>query len=715
MEQRKVELNLPFAFMLGAAFLFSACAGHQGSSFLPNAGTEGLSAGPGHPRPNATGTTSLTGPIVALITGGFTITVSSGCGDDHGHLHIYTNSSTAVSGGSPAVGRYASITGTGSCHISLTATSVTVSTTPPSPIPSSSPGATPTPGTTPTPNSSAAPYTSPTPYASPTPYTSGSPIPSQPNTTSVVSTINGVSSDEFTLNPANGVGYMPVHTNGSTVIIGGKPAVGLYAQVTGTGPLNDFTATSVLLRSTAPASITLSGTALGGPSYGFNLNPSATSSSGYSSVPIVMNSTTVVGGGTLATGAAVKVVGTGSQKTGIVAQEVVVSQRTLAHPTPTPGPISQTHLLSADYLGAPYGTTSIAWSAAAPYLTWAQVNPPNATAVSSVGIKTQYYIDPNQSAANDGDPMYTSNESTFAHDCSGNRVTMTNSGLTMYQMAIGASSLQTLFASIINSARSQGHYDAVWEDGAGTLEGLGISTMPCSYTDSQWLLYGDSLEDVSPLPVMINGIEMNTSQGYVSPALALLSATNTIGGNYEDCYSYTTMPKENGWLWADVENSELQVAAENKLFECQLRNLNSASSSADARIYALASFLLTYNPATSILWEEFATTSGLHVEPEEQLVVLDPLVAAPTSVSALQQVGGAYGRQYAQCYYAGKFVGSCAVAVNPNGSAATFPFPQYTHTLVLSGGGVIDGGTVSTSGPAPPISLPGYEAVIAFP
>ncbi|MBV8148649.1 MAG: hypothetical protein JO092_06135, partial [Candidatus Eremiobacteraeota bacterium] len=61
-------------------------------------------------------------------------------------------------------------------------------------------------------------------------------------------------------------------------------------------------------------------------------------------------------------------------------------------------------------------------------------------------------------------------------------------------------------------------------------------------------------------------------------------------------------------------------------------------------------------------------------------------------------------------------VGACAVVVNPDsGSAHPFPFPQYTHTLVLNGGGILDGGTVSTSGPPPPLNLAADEAAIVFP
>ncbi|MBV8147607.1 MAG: hypothetical protein JO092_00785, partial [Candidatus Eremiobacteraeota bacterium] len=127
-------------------------------------------------------------------------------------------------------------------------------------------------------------------------------------------------------------------------------------------------------------------------------------------------------------------------------------------------------------------------------------------------------------------------------------------------------------------------------------------------------------------------------------------------------------------------------------------------------------FLLSYSPSSSILWEEFGTPSGFHVLPESLLVPLSPVVPAPASLSGLVQAGGAYGREYRQCFLAGKFVGPCAVAVNSDtGMTHPFPFPQYTHTLTLSGSSVLDGGTVSTSGPAPPINIPATEAVIAFP
>lgn len=607
----------------------------------------------------ATSATHVDGYIRSMSSDHFTISVNGGCGTDHGYLDIYTTAATKYSGGTPKLNEYAQVAGSsGSCSTSITAASVTTI------------------------------------------------VPA------VYGYIRSLSTGHFTISVNAGCGtdhgYLDIYTKASTTYSGGKPKLYNYVEV--------LTAAGSCSTSITAASVTSNLPSV----YGYvrsmstghfmiSVNSGCGTDHGY--LDIYTTPSTTYSGGTPKLYNYVEVEGAqGSCSTSITAASIALA----AAPSATPLPIAQKHLLTADYLGSPYGTNSISWSSAAPYLTWAQVAPSNATAISSVGIKTQYYVDPNQTA-NDGDSMYTSNESTFAHTCSGNRVTLVDDGVMMYEMAIGATSLQTLFASVVNSAMRAGHYDAIWEDGAGTLEGLGITTMPCGYTDSEWLAYGRTLEDVSPLPVIVNGIEMNPTPGHVSPALALLSATNTIGGNYEDCYSYT-MPKENGWVWGDVENAELQVAAENKLFECQLRDLNSASSSIDARIYALASFLLTYNPASSILWEEFPTTSGFHVLPESQLVPLYPVTSTPSTVQGLEQSGGTYARQYNECFYAGRYVGGCAVVVNPSSNyAAPFPYTQYKHTLVLSGGGILDGGTASFDGPAPASELGAEEAVIALP
>jgi hypothetical protein len=169
-----------------------------------------------------------------------------------------------------------------------------------------------------------------------------------------------------------------------------------------------------------------------------------------------------------------------------------------------------------------------------------------------------------------------------------------------------------------------------------------------------------------------------------------------------------------------MENTELTMLAEGRTFICHGDAHVQASSNDALRTYFFASFLLTYDVASSVVNTEFLTPSQVTIMPETQLVAEQPLVPTPSSIDALAQPGGVYGREYATCYLAGASIGPCAVAVNPNNPKAVpplpFPWPgKYTHTMTMNGAGAYDGGTVRTNGPAPPANMKGGTAVIAFP
>jgi Hypothetical glycosyl hydrolase family 15 len=376
-------------------------------------------------------------------------------------------------------------------------------------------------------------------------------------------------------------------------------------------------------------------------------------------------------------------------------------------------------VLTGDYLGSPDGTTSVAWSTAAKYLTWAETGIESATAIHDAGIKTMAYIDPNRTTVGTGDPMMSSNETTFAHNCSNDRITSNYAGaVTEYVMNPASGALRTLYGNLVSTLLSEAHFDAIFEDDAAPLSEdiyTPFSSMPCGYSTSAWITDEMGLAQASKIPVLLNALDALNGH---SPSLSIeeLGTSAVMGGNYEECYASNTIAKASGWLWQAMENTEIKVAALNKIFECMVANQSSASSQTDARVYAYASFLLAYNPSTSIYRTEYATTSGLHVMPETGLVALSPTTSAPSSISSLLTTGGAYARQYGACYLRGSYVGPCAVAVNPNVSAsARFPFTTYHHTMTISGSGVVDGGTVSVDGPAPPGSLAPLEARIVFP
>lgn len=653
---------------VSAAAALAACGGAGGSpQALPPSGLTPanlVSAG-------ADGSIEITGTIVSLWAGGFTAQGGAGVG----YIHVYVNSSTAVVGPALFSGEKVDVIGIGTVSTSIAASKVTQLAASVAPSSASTFGAT-------------------------------------------VSSVN--SPTDYTVNGGGTTGYYHVYANAATVYTGGiKPLAGAYVEVTGTGSTGtSVTAAVITAYAAAPGTVTYTGTVVSPTSYGFTLDVDAADPA----VPIVTNSLTVVGGGVLTAGAVARVTGTGSESTAIVAVQIAASSASPAPSAPTPAPIPMTHVLTGAYLGTPLGPTAIPWSTAAPFLTWAQTGPENANAISAAGIKTQFYIDANRLQTNDA--LYTSTESNFAHACDGTRVTdvyvWNGTPITQYVPDLTNTQYQQVFANRVAQVASEGHFDAMFEDDAGPLSGFAAENpfspgLPCNYTDAAWLAAGQALNQASPVPIFFNGL--NEVNGHsTSLSVGLLSSPNTIAGNYEGCYADGGTPKIGGWLWQTIENTELAVAALHKTFGCMLKDTTTASSALDGRMYAYASFLLTYDPNTSLLWEFYTTPSGFDVQPETQLVALDPKTPAPSDVSALASPGGAYAREYGACYIAGTYAGPCAAAVNPSSSSSVpFPLPQYAHTLVISGSGVLDGGSIATSGPAPPLYLPPLGAAIVFP
>lgn len=383
-------------------------------------------------------------------------------------------------------------------------------------------------------------------------------------------------------------------------------------------------------------------------------------------------------------------------------------------------PDAMRHVLTADYLGGSDGTHAIPWSKAAPHLTWAETDWEDATAIHRAGIKTMDYIAPNRTEP--GNPLYSEDEKTFAHTCGGDRIYDQWDELKEWVTAPASPAMRGIFARYVTWLKTEGAFDAIFEDEAGALTAYERydpfkPTLPCYYDNERWLRDETGLNQAPSLPVIFNGLNELDGDG-PSLSIRLLHGGNTIGGNYEGCYNVAWDAKEDGWLWRAVENTELQVVRRHKLFECMLRSTTPAADAIDARIYAYASFLLSYDRFTSIYWTYFKTPSRFHVLPETQLVAASPLRATPDVIGTLQWPGGAFVRQYQHCYLTGRAVGPCAAVVNPD-TGTSHPFPpelreKYHHRLNLSGGGVLDGGSISIRGPAPPARIGPVEAVIVF-
>lgn len=523
----------------------------------------------------------------------------------------------------------------------------------------------------------------------------------------VQGTVASVSVGHFTINLIGGCGsgYFNVYTNSSTSYSGVRPAVGHQAVVSGSGSCStQMTASTVI--SAAASSMSLSGSIAsvypGGS--GFTMNSSSCGSIHVFRTPSTSGSvgsagqrTSVNGSGNCLTYIAASAIGSGSSGTSGVPK----------------------HVLTSDFLGKPWGTTSIAWSSAAPYLTWAETGTTSADAIAATGIKTMTYVDPNRTTADTGDPMYNGNDATFSHTCSGSRVYDKHDNVTEWTMNPASSALRSMFANYVTTLRSRAHFDALWEDNASPLSASApydpfYPGMPCNYSDSTWNINTIGMNQDVSLPVLVNGLSGLNGHN-VSVAMGELNGSNTMGATFEGCYTATNETKAPGWYWLATENSEIQTIALGKMFECMAEDTAPASEETDSRLYAYASFLLTYTPTKGMYRTEYHTPSGFHVMPESKLVPLSPTTSAPASIAGLAQSGGTYARRFSACYLSGSSVGGCAVVVNPDVYSHPFPYSGYHHRLVLSGNGVLDGGTVSTAGSAPPASVPAKEAIIAFP
>lgn len=525
---------------------------------------------------------------------------------------------------------------------------------------------------------------------------------------SILGTIAGTTSGKFDISTGTSAGTVPVTTSGATINTDvAALAAGNYAIATGTGS-STLAATYVAVFSSKPSSVTLSGTVSGTTTYGFILKTTASGN-----VPVMLTSATT---GSYTVGGSATISGVGSGSVAVLASSISSSGVTGA----TASPSVPAHVVTGDYLGTPWGSTTVAPSTAAKYLNIVRTAPANGNAMHAAGLQVQVYMNPLH--VESSDPLYAAvATSAFSVSCASSRVYSVFAGNDEWLMNPNSSNLRAEYVAMVKSDIAGQHVDDVFEDNAGPIEYDGVTWHPgepCDYADSTWIAGEKAMEAALPVPTIANGLSAFGSETAVAPAIQLLSNASTVGGNLEQCFGTTaSVPEQGSWPWVLTEQTQLQVTAESKYFQCESDTTTEADASYPARIYTLASFLMTYNQQYSSLWELYGSPSGLHVMPESQLVPTEPLVATPSSIATLERGTDTYVREYKACYYAGKLVGACAMVVNMDYDSHPRPSltQTYTHTLALSGNGVLDGGTVSFTGAAPPATMAARSAFIALP
>jgi hypothetical protein len=377
------------------------------------------------------------------------------------------------------------------------------------------------------------------------------------------------------------------------------------------------------------------------------------------------------------------------------------------------------HVQTAEYLTT---TTEINTSPGvyAPYLTWAYAKGDHYGLVRSAGIKTVLYTNPLMPVPSNPYeyPLITGSYTNVqAKDCSGNAVrTYSGTGyLTDVTQPSAGTFVNTVISDYVNNLNygNPGYlnpFDLIFVDNANSF--YGSSAMPCGYSSSTWTANMDAAIAAEPYPTLMN--TLSVSESAIPGKIAGLQASNVAGGMYEHCY--------NDRQWTPEEDAQIQAVNQIKsqgkspgpAFWCYLDGTSADGSTViPQRLFAYASFLLTYDPNYSVFQESYASSpSTFKVMPETGFVPLEP-VSTPASVSDLQTASGAYVQQYSYCYYRGSLVGGCEIAVNPGSSAVSVPNPKnLMHSVLLSGSGVLDGGSVSFSGPQVTSLDPGTAAIL---
>lgn len=399
----------------------------------------------------------------------------------------------------------------------------------------------------------------------------------------------------------------------------------------------------------------------------------------------------------------------------------------------------------------------------APYIDWlGNGNVNNASPGTSAGLKVFWYSNITHMAS--PDPSFTGSD--FARNCSGQMVYSMPNGKKLFLTDPTSANVlhvyETKGAGVGMGPAVAHNYDAVMYDAAA--KWLGIVNGPicvapaykAKWDRQAWITASENFLARAAADTgyrIVNG--RSTAMGYngldaVDPASHKYQTPNGAsdiaagtnppltsgldfgggwGGRDEGCYGpggfrlpgYTNFAHDDEWI--AYENTEILVGLiDNAHFVCQYGfDLVDGPKAYPGRLYAFASYTLSYNPDTDILFDAFYGTDKVQGDPEEQLILLDPIGVSNSSLKDISQLAlsagsnPGYGREYAACYNNGVSLGKCAVLVNPyaSGPPINWPFSGYTKTLQFNGSTILDGGTVTIGAPTPS-SLPPESAEIGF-
>lgn len=447
-------------------------------------------------------------------------------------------------------------------------------------------------------------------------------------------------------------------------------------------------------------------------------------------------------------------------------------------PTPgvTPSPtIPQTHVQTIVYgqtssqAGSPYTLSSpgpwapyvsYVWT---PLFSWSK-------AMQTAGLKLMYYDNPMQPQDSVATPC--SSSSSQVYDCtllrsagSFNDVaakSSTGTLITSYSgIGLAADPTQSRFnlywqADLAHECQHMQSYGATYDlifmdNNAGTLAG-GFSATPATWNATNWGdAFATAATQLGTLPSCFLNAQIVTNSFGLSDSIqstminAYLNSAAMVGGEYEHFQT-------NGYGWYAPADSEILAVAylkanskpQDKVGWVAYLNGQTldASSNPRARLFGYASYLIAYDLHYTSYEASFKTPpSQIQIYPETEFIPLgpsltasvpivsSPLCATTCTTSGYNITSGVFVQYYTNgCYFHGSKVSdNCEIAVNPTGTTTwstgavsggttqTIPNPNgYAHQMVISGGGTMDGGTISFSGLST-TSLPPQSGEILVP
>lgn len=377
------------------------------------------------------------------------------------------------------------------------------------------------------------------------------------------------------------------------------------------------------------------------------------------------------------------------------------------------------HVQTAEYLWTPQERAADPRQYA-PFLTYAYPLYQQFGRVGSAGIKTVLYVNPLMPEPGERFefPAVTAQPALQAKDCSGNPVRAYNG--TSYLLDVLSKDAPQAVRAIVDSyvemvrqqnPRSGRPVDLVFVDNANSF--YGVQPMPCGFNQGAWTAGVERALSLVSYPTVINTLSVRP---WVVPSKVQALHGRTITGlMYEACFTDTQWSAEQAAQILTLQTLRRLHKPPGAGFWCYVNGKATQHDAQDVtsqRLFEYASFLLTYDPQYSVYQTAYASPpSTFKVLPETQFVPMLPAVT-PASIDDLRVDGGAYVQRFHYCYYRGKLLGSCEVAVNPGNATQAIPTGDYRHSATLHGNGVLDGGAMAFNGPPVRELLPGTAAIL---